>query len=184
MRGEIRGQRTLRTVTCLQNECVGFCLGALGSGAVFVVTWLFGRVLGRVFRDWVDHFSSSLGAAWDQDKPPLACTSSTSSEAMASQGPSPAAAAASSQSDTESVASPATVFRRDLDTVERQLRVLAGSRVRVEAEVLHINCEETFLRRQQRRLLHNIFGLKHGEDADAHPVSNDVSDPYQVRRRS
>ena len=57
-------------MTCLQNTCVGFCLGALGSGAVFVVTWLFfglfGRVLGRVFRDWVDHFSSSPGAAWDQ----------------------------------------------------------------------------------------------------------------------
>ena len=54
-------------MTCLQNTCVGFFLGALGSGVVFVVTWLFfglfGRVLGRVFRDWVDHFSSSLGAA-------------------------------------------------------------------------------------------------------------------------
>ena len=52
-------------MTCLQNTCVRFL--ALGFGAVFVVTWLFfglfGWVLGRVFRDWVDHFSSSLGAA-------------------------------------------------------------------------------------------------------------------------
>ena len=137
---------------------------------------------------------------------------------MASEKASPAAAAASSQSDTESVASPATVSQRDLDTVEGQLRVLADRRVRVEAELLHITCEETFLRRQQRRLLHHIFPLKHGEDADAaedgplldfpsvpapegpvlldgtvsqstrspvgHPVPNDVSDPYQVRRRS
>ena len=110
------------------------------------------------------------------------------------------------------------MFRRDLDTVEGQLRVLADRRVRVEAELLHITCEETFLRRQERRLLHNVFALKHGEGADAaedgplfdvpsvpapegpfllddtvpqstrspvgHPVQNDVSDPYQVRRRS
>ena len=48
------------------------------------------------------------------------------------------------------MASPATVFWRDLDTVERQLRVLADRKASVEAELLHITCEETFLRRQQR----------------------------------
>ena len=87
---------------------------------------------------------------------------------MASQGPFLAAAAASSsQSDTESAPSQATALRLDLDSVERQLRVLADRRARVEAELLHVTCEETFLRRQQRRLLHNVFALKHGEDADA-----------------
>ena len=135
------------------------------------------------------------------DKLSFVCTSSTSSEATASQS---------------SAASQATV--RNLDSVERQLRVLADRRARVEAELLLVTCEETFLRRQQRRLLHNVFALKHGEDADAvedgrlldvpsvpapegpfllhdtvsqssrspvgHPVQNDVSDPYQVRRRS
>ena len=66
----LRSVPTSRVRRCLQNTCVGFFLGALGSGVVFVVTWLFFglfvRVLGRVFRDWVDHFSLSLGAAWDQ----------------------------------------------------------------------------------------------------------------------
>ena len=63
--------------------------------------------------------------------------------------------------------SPATVFQRELDVVERQLRVLAERRARVEAELLHITCEETFLRRQQRRLLNGIFGAKYGEAANA-----------------
>ena len=62
--------------------------------------------------------------------------------------------------------SPATVFQRELDVVERQLRVLAERRARVEAELLHITCEETFLRRQQRRLLNGIFGAKYGEAAN------------------
>ena len=65
------------------------------------------------------------------------------------------------------MASPANVFQRDLDDVERQLRVLADRRVRMEAELLHITCEETFLRRQQRRLLNGIFRAKHGEEAKA-----------------
>ena len=66
-----------------------------------------------------------------------------------------------SQSDTESVASHTAVLKRDLEGVEAQLRFLANSRARVEAELLRITCEETFLRRQ-RRLLHGIFAAKHG----------------------
>ena len=42
-----------------------------------------------------------------------------------------------------------------------------GSPGEGEAELLRITCEETFLRRQQRRLLHGIFAATHGEDADA-----------------
>ena len=42
----------------------------------------------------------------------------------------------------------ATEFQSDLDVVERQLHVLADSWVRMEAEHLHITCEEMFLRRQ------------------------------------
>ena len=72
-----------------------------------------------------------------------------------------------SQSDTESVASPTAALKRDLEGVEAQLRCLADRQARVEAELLRITCEETFLRRQQRRLLHGIFAAKHGEDADA-----------------
>ena len=79
----------------------------------------------------------------------------------------PSSAAALSQSDTDSMESQATVFQRELDVVERQLRVLAERRARVEAELLHITCEETFLRRQQIRLLNGIFGAKHGEAANA-----------------
>ena len=48
--------------------------------------------------------------------------------------PSPAVAKnhdAMSQSDTESMASPATVFQRDLDVAERQFRVLADRRTGV-----------------------------------------------------
>ena len=64
---------------------------------------------------------------------------------------------ASSQSDTESVASPTAVLKRDLEGVEAQLRGLADRRARAEAELLRITCEETFLFRQQRGLLHGVF---------------------------
>ena len=33
--------------------------------------------------------------------------------------------------------------------------------------MLRITCEETILRRQQRRLPHGTFAAEHGEDADA-----------------
>ena len=42
------------------------------------------------------------------------------------------------------------------------MRVLADRRAGVEAELLHITCEETYLRKQQRRLLHGILAAKHG----------------------
>ena len=74
---------------------------------------------------------------------------------------------AGSQSEMESMVSQSTVFKRDLHVVERQLRVLADRRVRVEAELLHVTCEETFLRWQQRRPLNGIFAWKHREDATA-----------------
>ena len=48
MLGEIHKQRTLRTMTCLQDTCVGFFLGALGSGVVLVVMWLFFGLFGWV----------------------------------------------------------------------------------------------------------------------------------------
>ena len=57
------------------------------------------------------------------------------------------------------------VLKRDLEGVEAQLRGLADRRARVEA-LLRITCEETFLRRQQRRLPHGTFAAEHGEDAD------------------
>ena len=41
-------------------------------------------------------------------------------------------------------------------------------------ELLRITCEETFLRRQRRRLLHGIFAATHGEDADAVECSPEV----------
>ena len=66
----------------------------------------------------------------------------------------------------ESVASPTAVLERDLLGVETKLRGLADRRARVEAELVRITCEETFLRRQQCRLLLGIFA-KHGEDPDA-----------------
>ena len=50
---------------------------------------------------------------------------------------------------------------------ETKLRGLAGRRARVEAELVRITCEETFLRKQQCRLLLGIFATKHGEDPDA-----------------
>ena len=59
------------------------------------------------------------------------------------------------------------VRKLDLEGVEAQLRVLADRWASVESELLHITCEETFLRRQQRRLLQSIFGAKHVEDPDA-----------------
>ena len=43
-----------------------------------------------------------------------------------------------------------------------------------EAELLRITCEETFLRRQQRRPLHGIFAAKHGEDLDEVKCSPEV----------
>ena len=76
-------------------------------------------------------------------------------------------ASARSQSDTESVASPTAVLERDLIGVDTKLRGLADPRARVEAELVRIICEETFLRRHQRRLLLGIFAAKHGEDPDA-----------------
>ena len=72
-----------------------------------------------------------------------------------------------SQSDTESVAPPTAALKQDLEGVEAQLRGLADRRARVEAGLQRIACEETFLRRQQRRLLHGIFAAAHGEDAHA-----------------
>ena len=65
-------------------------------------------------------------------------------------------------------------MKRDLEGVEAQLRGLADRRARVEAELLRITCQETFLRRQQRRLLHGIFAARHGEDADAVERSPEV----------
>ena len=79
-----------------------------------------------------------------------------------------------SQSDTESVAPPTAVLKPDLAGVEAQLRGLADRRARVEAELLRITCEETFLRRQQRCLLHGTFAAEHGEDADAVECSREV----------
>ena len=58
--------------------------------------------------------------------------------------------------------------------MEAQLRGLADRRARVEAELLRITCEETFLRRQQRCLLHGTFAAEHGEDADAVECSREV----------
>ena len=62
----------------------------------------------------------------------------------------------SSQLDTEPVASPTALLKRDLEGVEAQLRGLANRRARVEAKLLRVTCEETFLRRQQLRPLHGI----------------------------
>ena len=69
--------------------------------------------------------------------------------------------------DTESVASPTAALKRDLEGVKPQLPCLVDRRARVEAELLRITCEETFLRMQQRRPLHGIFAAIHGVDADA-----------------
>ena len=65
-------------------------------------------------------------------------------------------------------------LKRDLEGVEAQLRGLADRRARVEAELLRITCEETFLRKQQRRPLRGIFAAKHGEDDDAVERSPEV----------
>ena len=78
------------------------------------------------------------------------------------------------QSDTESVAWPTAALKRDLAGVEAQLRGLTDRWARVEAELLRITCEETFLRRQQRRLLHGTFAAEHGEGADAVGCSLEV----------
>ena len=58
--------------------------------------------------------------------------------------------------------------------MEAQLRGVADQRARVKAELLRITCEETFLRRQQRRLLHGIFAAKNGEDLDEVKCSPEV----------
>ena len=68
-----------------------------------------------------------------------------------------------SLSDTMSVASPTAALKRDLEGVEAHFRGLADRWARVEAELLRITCEETFLRRQQHRPLHGIFAPDHGE---------------------
>ena len=58
--------------------------------------------------------------------------------------------------------------------VEAQLRGLADRQARVEGELLRIICDETFLRKQHRRLLHGIFAAKQGEGADAVECSLEV----------
>ena len=77
-------------------------------------------------------------------------------------------------SQSESVAPSTAALKRDLDGMEPQHRGLADRQARGEAELLRITCEETFLRRQQRRLLHGIFTAEHGEDADAVECSPEV----------
>ena len=72
------------------------------------------------------------------------------------------------------MAFPTSVLKRDPEGVEAQLRGLADRQTRVEADLLRTTCEETFLRRQQRRLLHGIFAATHGEDADAVECSIEV----------
>ena len=67
--------------------------------------------------------------------------------------------------------------------MEAQLRGLADRRARVEAELLRITCEETFLRRQQRRLLRGIFAPKHGEDADVVECSPELEVASAPRRQ-
>ena len=96
------------------------------------------------------------------------------SVAMAAACSSAGSRVPTSQSDTESVASPTAALKRDLEGVEAQLRGLADRRARVEAELLRITCEETFLRWQRRRLLHGIFAAKHGEDLDDVKCSSEV----------
>ena len=79
------------------------------------------------------------------------------------------------------MASPTAVLKRDEDGVEVQLRGLADRWARVEAELLRITWKETFLRRQQRRLLHGIFAAEHGEDADAVECSPERCEPPLVK---
>ena len=70
--------------------------------------------------------------------------------------------------------SPTAALMRELEGVEAQLRGLADRRARVEAELLRIACEETFLPRQQRRPLHGIFAAAHGEDTHEVECSPEV----------
>ena len=106
---------------------------------------------------------------WYLNKPfcSLSAQSSTPSVAVAAASSCAGSRVPTSQSDTESVASPTAALKRELEGVEAQLRGFADRRARVEAELLRTTCEETFLRRQQRRQLRGIFASKHGEDADA-----------------
>ena len=85
---------------------------------------------------------------------------------------------ASPQSDTESIAPATAALKRDLEVVEARFRVPAERRARAEAELLHITCGETYLRKQQRRFLHCIFAAKHGEMADTSedPVPEDAAE--------
>ena len=91
---------------------------------------------------------------------PLSAQSSTPSVAVAGACSCASSQVPTSQLDTESVASQTATLKRDLENVETQLRGLADRRVRVEAELLRITCEETLVRRQQRRLLRGIFTTK------------------------
>ena len=104
----------------------------------------------------------------------LSAQSSTPSAAMAAASSCAGSQVPTSQSDTESVAPPTAALKRDLEGVEAQLRGLADHRARVEAGLLCITCEETFLRRQQRRPLQCIFAATHGEDAHAVDCSPEV----------
>ena len=97
----------------------------------------------------------------------LSAQPSTPSVATAAASSCAGSPVPTSQSNTESVASPTAALKRDLEGVEAQLRGLADRRARVEAELLRITCEETFLRRQQRCLLHGTFAAEYGEDADS-----------------
>ena len=105
----------------------------------------------------------------------LSAQSSTPSVATAAASSCAGSRVPTSQSDTESVASPTAALKQDLEGVEAQLRGLADRRARVEAEPLRFTCEETFLRRQQRRLLHGIIVTGHGEDAHTVECSAEVA---------
>ena len=84
-----------------------------------------------------------------------------------------------SQSDTESMASSATLLRRDLDDVDRLLADLGTRRIALEKELRYIAGEEAVLRRRQRRLLNSVFSAKHGEE-DAFPDGPEVPGESQV----
>ena len=75
--------------------------------------------------------------------------SSTLSVAMAAASSCASSRVPTSQSCIKSITSPTAALKRDLEGVEAQLRGLADRWARVEAELLRITCEETFLRRQQ-----------------------------------
>ena len=74
---------------------------------------------------------------------------------------------ARSQSDTESVASPTTVLERTSLEWKPNSEVWRTGVRGLKRNWCASTCEETFLRRQQRRLLLGIFAAKHGEEPDA-----------------